>query len=61
MGKGGGELGLFSLGKGRLINVYKYLTCRRQRDVANLFSAVPSNRTRGNGNKQKHRKKHKYD
>ena len=42
-------MGLFSLGKrrlrGYLINVYKYLKCRRQLDKARLFSVVCSDRT----------------
>ena len=43
---------------GNLISAYKYLMDGSHRNEARLFSVVPSNRTRGNGNELEHGKFH---
>ncbi|KAJ7414221.1 hypothetical protein WISP_85345 [Willisornis vidua] len=53
------ELGLFSLEKREnFVNVHKYLKGRCQGNGAMLFSVVPRNRTRGNGQEWMHKKFH---
>ena len=55
-------VGLVSLEKGRLRrdlpNAYKYPAGGSQVDGARLFSAVPTDRTRGDGHKLERRKSH---
>ena len=56
------DLGLFNLEKrglrGNLSNTYKYLKDKSQVDESRLFSLVPRNSTRVNGQKQEHRTFH---
>ena len=42
--------------RGYLINVYKYIKCGSQRDMANLSLVVCGDRARGNSQKLEHRK-----